>query len=182
MCHFSFHWADPVTHESAKAKKLFFFKIYLRFLYKKKISAWFENSKLDRIGNLLICSSLICSLLIRLNCSDQMSDCERLAQIAQDKWATVSESLRLNERQWANRWGRSWQKSNCEIFPQFAHDKWANERITCFFLANRSFALLLTKTSDSLNKIWLKSYFFPFFGLSFVSLKKKIAICSFPLF
>ena len=35
-----------------------------------------------------------------------MSDCERYAQIAQEKWATVSESLRslrVNERSWAIR-------------------------------------------------------------------------------
>ena len=34
------------------------------------------------------------NLLIRSFCSNQLSDCERLAQIAQDKWATVSDSLR----------------------------------------------------------------------------------------
>ena len=52
--------------------------------------------------------------------SDQMSDCEQFAQITQDKWATVSESLRLlmtNER-----------------FAQVAHDKWANERVAKNFL------------------------------------------------
>ena len=35
--------------------------------------------------------------------SNQLSECERYAQIAQDKWATVSESLRLlktNEQPW----------------------------------------------------------------------------------
>ena len=32
--------------------------------------------------------------VIRSDCSRQMSDCERIAQVAQDKWATVSESLR----------------------------------------------------------------------------------------
>ena len=41
------------------------------------------------------------NLLIRSFRSNQMSDCERFAQIAQDKWATVSESLRslmINEQ------------------------------------------------------------------------------------
>ena len=80
----------------------------------------------SRAGNSLIRSSLICSF-----CSNQMSYCERFAQIAQDKWATVSESLRLlktNERLWVNHSGRSWQMSDRERFAQVAHDKWANER------------------------------------------------------
>ena len=77
-----------------------------------------------------------------------MSDCERFAQNAQDKWATVSELLRLlrrNERPWANRSGRSRQMSyherfaqvaqriahflffgeGCEWITQVAHQKWA---------------------------------------------------------
>ena len=44
-----------------------------------------------------------------------MSNCERFAQIAQDKWATVIELLRLlrgNERPWAIRSGRSEEMSD----------------------------------------------------------------------
>ena len=44
------------------------------------------------------------------DCSRQMSDHERSAQVAQRKWATVSESLRLlktNEQPWAIGSGRS---------------------------------------------------------------------------
>ena len=69
-----------------------------------KPSSVFMYLHFVRAGNSLICSSLICSF--RSFCSNQMSDCERFAQIAQDKWATVSESLRslkTNERSWANR-------------------------------------------------------------------------------
>ena len=44
-----------------------------------------------RVGNLLICSSLICSLLFCSDHSDQMSDCERFAQISQDKLAICSD-------------------------------------------------------------------------------------------
>ena len=69
---------------------------------------------------------LICSF-----CSNQMSDFERFAQIAQDKWATVSESLRSlkgNEQLWANRSGHSRQMSDPERFAQVAQRKWANER------------------------------------------------------
>ena len=62
---------------------------------------------------------LICSSLIHLFCSNQMSDCERFDQIAQDKWATVCKSLRLlktNERLWANRSGRSPKMSELLVF------------------------------------------------------------------
>ena len=60
---------------------------------------------------------LICSFS-----SNQMSNCERFAQIAQDKWVTVSESLRSlisNEWQWANRTGCSWQMSKWVIRGTF---------------------------------------------------------------
>ena len=79
--------------------------------------------------------SLICSFR-----SNQMSDCERFAQIAQDKWATVSESLRSlrgNERPWANRSGRSRQMSDHERFAQVAQRKWANERFAQKMLAKK---------------------------------------------
>ena len=113
----------------------------------------------SRFGNLLICS---------------------FAQIAQIKWATVSDSLRslrTNERLWANRSGRSCQKSDWEWIAQVAHDKWStvsnslrlihdnwvNEQIAYFFWANCLFALfslLLSKNEQFAQKIWLKSYFF----------------------
>ena len=95
-----------------------------RYLERKGPGIWpaaLEKLQRTRAGNLLIRSSLIRSF-----CSNQMSDCERFAQIAQDKWATVSESLRslkTNERPWANRSGRSWQMSHRERFAQVAHDK-----------------------------------------------------------
>ena len=64
----------------------------------------------------LTAHSLICS--DRSN--QQMSDCERFAQIAQDKWATVSESLRL--------------LMSKERFAQVAHEKlvteWFAEKIS----------------------------------------------------
>ena len=71
--------------------------------------------------------------------SNQKSDCERFAQIAQDKWATVSElirSLRGNERSWAIRSGRSEEMSDVS--------EWL---------------ISLTKNeqmSDLLKKIWLQ--------------------------
>ena len=119
----------------------------------------------SRFGNLLICS---------------------FAQIAQIKWATVSDllrSLKTNERLWANGSGRSCQKSDWEWIAQVAHDKWStvsnslrlihdnwvNEQIAYFFWANCLFALfslLLSKNEQFAKKIWLKSYFFVCFFLN----------------
>ena len=86
-------------------------------------------------SNIFICSSLIRSFR-----SNQMSDCERFAQIAQDKWATMSESLRSlrgNERPWAKHSGCSRQMSDRERFAQVAQDKWANDRFAPKILAKR---------------------------------------------
>ena len=50
-------------------------------------------------------------LAISSDSSRQMSDCERIAQVAQDKSAIASKSLRLlmtNEQPWGIRSGRSW--------------------------------------------------------------------------
>ena len=76
--------------------------------------------------------------LIRSNRSEQMSHHERFAQIAQNKWATVSISLRShmkNERSWAIRSGCSEKMSDLlrsltknERFAHVAHQKWANVR------------------------------------------------------
>ena len=79
------------------------------------------------------------------HCSNQMSDGFRVAQIAQNKWATVSKSLRSlksNEWPWANRSGRPWQMSDHERFAQVAHDKWANERFALKNLANKIWNLV----------------------------------------
>ena len=79
-------------------------------------------------------------LIIHSFRSNQMSDYERFAQIAQDKWATVSESLRsleTNEWPWANPSGHSRQMSHCERFAQVAHDKWANEGFSQKFWAKK---------------------------------------------
>ena len=40
---------------------------------------------------------------IRSDRSRQMSDCEQIAQVAQRKWATVSESLRSLKKIWLNK-------------------------------------------------------------------------------
>ena len=98
----------------------------------------------SRVGNLLIRSSLICS-----DCSfDHL-----LRLLKSNEWPCVNCS------------GCSWQMSDHERFAQVANDKWEN----------RSSALSLTKTSNLLKKIWLKSYFWVCFFF-------KQAIHSFPLF
>ena len=58
--------------------------------------------------------SLIAHSLIRSFCSNQMSDCERFTQIAQDKWATVSELLRFSK-----------EMNGREQIAQVAQDNWA---------------------------------------------------------
>ena len=78
-----------------------------------------------------------CSFAQSLNCSGQMSKCEQFAQLAQDKWATVSKLLRslmANERIWAICSGHSGQMS-----------EWTNHS---FFLANLSFSLSVTKNEQ----------------------------------
>ena len=67
--------------------------------------------------------------LIHSNRSGQMSKCEQFAQVAQDKWVNVSNSLRslrTNEQLWVNRSDRSGQMNNCERIAQVTHDSWAN--------------------------------------------------------
>ena len=58
-----------------------------------------------------------------------MCDCERFAQIAQDKCSTVSESLRL-------------LKTARERFAQVAHDNWANEQFAKKTLAKKIWNLI----------------------------------------
>ena len=105
-----------------------------------------KNHLHDRAGNLRILSSIICSF----------------AQIAQIKWATVSDSLRslrTNERLWANCSGRSCQKSDHERIAQVAHDISANERFA----------------PKNLTKMII-SYFL----VCFLYVKKNRVNCSFP--
>ena len=127
--------------------------LYRTILPWQLLESWVNTALLPvfpRVGNLLICSSLLRSF----------------AQIAQDKWANVSDSLRLlrtNEQLWANCSGRSWQMSECERFAQVTQDKWVNEQIARSFRANRSFYHLLPKIERFAQKNWKKSYFFMFF-------------------
>ena len=75
----------------------------LKLLFKKEIMSEEQGWK---FAHSHIAHSLICSFRSR-----QMSDCERFAQVAQDKWVTVSESLRslmTNERLWAICSGHLW--------------------------------------------------------------------------
>ena len=128
----------------------------------------------SRVGNSLICSSLICSFV----------------QIAQIKLATVSNLLRLlrtNEQLWANCSGCSCQKSDREWIAQVAqvaqvaHDKWAtmsdslrwlmiNEQMSesVVFSERITHSLFCSqKTSNLLKIIWLKLYFLSFFWTFF---------------
>ena len=82
----------------------------------------------------LIPSFLVSDVSESLRSLTKNERCERIAQVAHQKWATMSDSLRSlrgNERSWANRSGRS---------PKMS--EWANRS---FFWANRSFAHFFAK-------------------------------------
>ena len=87
-----------------------------------------------------------------------MSDCDWFTQITQDKWATVSKSLKTNKQKGANYSGSLF--CGKLLIHSFAHKKWA----ICW-------------------KIWIKSYVYvcTIFKSFFVSLKKQVS-CSFPFF
>ena len=86
------------------------------------------------------------------------------AQIAQIKWATVSDSLRTNERLWANPSGRSCQKSNLlrslMINERFAQKNWLHCKIVFlvrflyFFMSDLLIpSFLMSDVSDSLRSL-----------------------------
>ena len=105
-------------------------------------------------------------------------------QIAQIKWATVSNTLRTlrtNEGLCANRSGRSCPKSDCERIARLLMTNerlWAtprslmkNERIARFFWANRSFPLLLTKNKRLKKKLTKLVFFVRFLYVFYDSYK-----------
>ena len=127
-----FWWAMWANH-SGHSPKMSFVSESLRLLTKNE-RPWVIRSGRTffcRAGNLLICSSLIRSF-----CSNQMSDCERFAQITQDKWATVSKLLRPLRG-----------NEDSERIIQVTQDKWAT--ISDSLRGNE-------QMSDSLKKCWLK--------------------------
>ena len=75
------------------------------------------------------------------------------AHFAQNKWATVSDSLRLlktNKRPWANRSGLSEEMSDRERITQVAQKKWATMSDSLRLLRGNE------QMSDSLKKCWLQ--------------------------
>ena len=114
---------------SLSAKSLWLRAVLVNFKFSENVAfSIVATRKIPGAEDCRAGNSLICSFR-----SNQMSDCERFAQIAQDKWATMSESLRSlisKDWLWANCSGRSWQMSDREQFAQVTHDKWANEQFT----------------------------------------------------
>ena len=126
-------------------------------------TATFREVKWRRVRN-----SLIHSSHIRSNRSGQMSECERFAQVTQDKWM-----------------------SDCERIAQVAHDKWSNvtdslrslrtnERLARFFEKIAHFLLRSQKMSSSLKKLE-KIVFLVCFLQFFLKFLKKQIIRSFLL-
>ena len=94
---------------------------------------------------------------IRSDRSRLISDREGIAQVAQRKCTTVSESLRPlrgNEQPWGNRSGQSEEISDCERIAQITQDKWATLSNSLRSLRGNE------RLSDSLKKIWLYTHFF----------------------
>ena len=91
-------------------------KLRLSYIYKKQ--RWeFAPLLIGSFAHLLISLKSNERLwAIRSDRSRQMSDYERIAQVAQEKWVTMSDLL-----------SRSREMSNPEQIAQVAHDKWANE-------------------------------------------------------
>ena len=114
--------------------------VYILRRYSGQTKIDFSNEKSLKTKNLKITG-----LEIRSFCSNQMSNCERFAQIAQDKWATVSDSLRslmINEQ-------------IARFFEQITHllfhsQKTSNLLIHSFLMSDASKSLrLLTKNERS---------------------------------
>ena len=90
-----------------------------------------KESDKTRIGNSLICSFAQIAQIKWAICSDrsgQMSNCEQIAQVANDKRANVSDSLRvlmINEQI-----RDSFKKTSDSLIRYFAHKK---ERLACKF-------------------------------------------------
>ena len=115
----------------------------------------------------------------------EMSDCERIAQVAHQQWANewiahFFEQIFGQKKSdlLGNQMSEfpALQKSDCEQFAQVTHE---NEQIARFFWVNCSFALLFTKIKQFTQFFFLlKSYFMVRFLYIFLN---KWAICSFPL-
>ena len=89
----------------------------------------------------LISSFLVSDVSKSLRLPTKNERCERITQVAQQKWATMSDSL-----------GRSDEMSDREQIAQVAHQKWANEWIAHFFERIAHLLIFGQKTSDSLGK------------------------------
>ena len=106
---------------------------YLRFLKKFFLKKWVNCSFL-LISSFLV--SDVSESLISLKSNER---CERITHFAHQKWATMSNSLRLlrgNEQSWANCSGCSPKISkwvNCSFF-------WANRSFAHFWTQNERFA------------------------------------------
>ena len=137
------------------------------------ILKYFQSWEFAHLLILLIAHSLI-SLksneplwAIHSDCSWQMSNHERIAQVAQFKMSNVSESLislTKNERPWAIRSGCSEEMSDRERIAQVAHQKLANEWIAHFFEQMAHLLIFGQKTSGSLGNQMSE---FPALNISF---------------
>ena len=78
-----------------------------------------KTNVIEKMRELLISSFLVSKVSESLRSLTKNEQCEWITQVAHQKWATMSDSLRSLR-------GNEWCK-------QIAHQKWANEWITHFF-------------------------------------------------
>ena len=115
-------WFAQVAHDKW-ANEWFAQKIWLKSYF------WYIFVRLKKKKCLLNPSFLMSDVSEMLRSLTKNEGCEQIAQVAHQKWAPMSDSLRpltKNERPWANRSGGS---------PKMS--KWVN---CSFFSANRLFA------------------------------------------
>ena len=77
----------------------------------------------------LLISSFCWAMWVTLRLLTKNERCERIAQAATQKWATMSDLLRShrgNERSWANHSGHSSKMSDIEWFALFLWAMWVN--------------------------------------------------------
>ena len=109
---------------------------------------------IKQMSDSLIPSFLVSDVSESLRLLTKNERCERIAQVAHQKWATMSDllrSLNKNERPWANPSGRS--RKNERISESLFF--WANPSFAHFFAKNEWFAQKTNERIPSPGFIWL---------------------------
>ena len=112
---------------------------------------------IKKMSDLLIQSFLVSDVSKSLRSLTKNEQCERIAQVTHQKWATMSESLRslrVNERLWANRSGRSPKMSewaNRSFFEWITHSLIFGQKTSDLLRKPMSEISALVKNKNNLN-------------------------------